>query len=361
MSFTGTTNSITALENKSTPISTDELLKMMEVVAEDVFEHNNVEPSISNLRADDRKKLLLSSLRLLNTLITVCEDNHEGISELSSIIQRKLNTARKQAEHWQQEFSGINAEITAAEQEEAALQSQFDRLNAERGHLLTIRQQCDDIRAKIQVLNDARLDQLAQEKQALDAEFVRRHSIAAERKEALREIRENLARQQEALDALNAQINTYTAELTQCQSDFAASQQEKDRLIAQMESVSAQHRMIQEWLENFPVWSEKLSAELHELQGRSTLLLNIWNSAWNDPFLRANLDKLPAESRNRMLSQFSAPSGGFRSLAELEDWFRGVCQCVRELIGQCEERLQALISEARKLTDAAPNGSGGIS
>ena len=360
MSFTGTTNSITALENKPTPISTDELLKMMEVVAEDVFEHNHVEPSISNLRPNDRKKVLLSSLRLLNTLIAVCEDNQEGIAELSSLIQRKLNTARKEAEGWQQELSAMSTQIAAAQQEESQLQAQFDRLNAQRGHLLTIRQQCDDIRAKIQVLSDARLDQLAQEKQKLDAEFSRRHSIAAQCKEALREVRENLTRQQETLDELNAQINAKSADLTSCQSDLTAAMEEKDRLTTQIESVTQQHKALQEWLEGFPAWSEKLRKELQELQGRSTLLLNIWNSGWSDQFLSAGLEKLPADSRGRILERFSTPFGGFRSLSELEDWFRSICQCVRELMGQCEERLQVLVDESRKLSQPAPNSNGGI-
>lgn len=169
MSFERTRGCIENLSGQE-KIALDEMLDMLVCVTQDVLAYNN-EADVRDLPVSNQSLLLKKEYNLMQMLVLIDRENQSGLEEFGKGIQERYRNYIAEIEQTEAELA---EKIALAEEKEAELKSRNDKLMEERGHLLTVEEECETLHKQIETLSDTYLDKLAEEKVQLEEELKQR-------------------------------------------------------------------------------------------------------------------------------------------------------------------------------------------
>ena len=169
MSFERTRGCIENLSGQE-KIALDEMLDMLVCVTQDVLAYNN-EADVRDLSVSNQSLLLKKEYNLMQMLVLIDRENRSGLAEFGKGIQERYRNYIAEIEQIEAE---LLEKIALAEEKEAELKSRNDKLVEERGHLLTVEEECEKLHKQIETLSDTCLDKLAEEKLQLEEELKQR-------------------------------------------------------------------------------------------------------------------------------------------------------------------------------------------
>lgn len=336
MRFERTKGSIANLS--SGDISANDLLDMLVRTTQDVFEANHITKATA-LEVTDQSALIMNLYNLANTLLALFMKNQDGLSSFPSFIQGKIRSAETELEDKEAVLSVMNTQIREEEAVQKKLRCLLQNVESRRGHLLSVREECESLRARIEELNDPRLDKMGLEKTALEKDL-------AERKEKYRFLTDKTNGLRQELDEWTGRIATLQDNI-RFQTDelgkLKTKQQEKQTELSGLEDTvrQAQGRLaqLQTELEELPQKHTDCLNAYREARNRVTIICNAVNSARNDTLLRENLF-----SKNQ--GSLPLPSGIRSDLAvaekEIADW-----ESLNGWLGNMEQRIFDLLEVYR--------------
>ena len=169
MSFEQTSSYIENLSGQE-KITLDEMLDLLLCVTQDVLVHNK-DADVRDLPVSNQLLLMKKEYSLIQMLVLVDRENRCGVAEFGKGFQERYQNYIEEIEQMESE---LLEKITFAEEKEAELQRKNDKLMEERGHLLTVEEDCEKLHKQIEKLSDSYLDKLAEEKVKLEEELKQR-------------------------------------------------------------------------------------------------------------------------------------------------------------------------------------------
>ena len=351
MSFERTAGSIKNLDG-SDKITLDLMCEMLVCVVRDVREYNGV-ADLRDSGVADSSLLVKKAYNLMQALLPVCQTKQEGLSELSEVWQDRYKKAVSEMESIADEFADVQAEAEKTEKAEKDLQNKYTELSAARSGLLNAAEECDRLRAQIDRLNDAKLDEIAAEKDRLEADVKERQEEKARlesTKKALLEESKSLESEcadlKESADALRDSISSLKKQKNAAIDESRVLKEKVEKLEKELDEYKS-------WTARLPEEKERLKADLSERRSHYITLLNAWNSTKSDEFVMKTLYKIPG-TEEKMSSEsypdLNVVGETLSDVRKLRGWFDAVQERIDSLLRLHEEMLRCVVLQAEQIT-----------
>lgn len=351
MSFERTKGSIKNLSADKT-ISLDSMLDMLVCVTQDIYEHNGVKDA-KKIDVDDQRMFLIKELNLAQMLLSVYEENKAGVSEFSVGIQDRYIKTIEDLEKAVAEISLCVDEIQKEETKKTELAKSHKRLRDERGYLLNIKTECEDLQNKIDILNDKKLDEMALEKEILQKEYDERQLKSEELRQQQASIKNNLNDFNERIKNLEEMKIELLKQTESLNEEEKLKLIEKEELEEIIEDIKLKLKEYQEWIDNFSELSKELIDNYEERKAEFTVILNALNSAKSDEFVMNTLFKIP-DTKESLSSDnypdYNVVKDEITSLDELREWFDILEQRIKGLIQVYGNMFKSLVKQSEKIT-----------
>lgn len=350
MSFERTKGSIINLSGGN--ISADDLLDMLVCVARDVYDENQV-TNPAALPVKDQSILLKKMYNLIKMILVIYEGNQDGVAQFSARIRGEYSQAVERLAVNDSVLSGILEDISREEQKRGELQDLLADVQARRGHLLSVKEECDAIQERIDRLNDEALDEMVSRKAEMEAELAQRSARAEALSGEHAALRANLDALEERLGSLNSALAAVRERHEALEAEETAAIQEKAHLEARMETLRGQLEEARQRVGDLPAVTEGLDAEYREIQMQMTVMLNALNSARSDAFLEENLYALPGAGKALTVENYpdlAVAGKKISSWEELETWFAELEERIGGLLEVLRAALAAMIQKAEGIT-----------
>ena len=259
MNYNSSKLSIESLMKKET-VSAEELVETLNYVFDDVMDANNCD-DVCDLKVVDTEGFIRKLNSLTRDLLAIYDANTGTINDLDESIKSSAQKVKTSLVASREALKKINQEVEDAQRDKNELEDVLKETTAQRGHLLTLKDECDALDAEITRLNDPFLDRLAEVVEGKRKE-------AAERKQKEQDLTLEFGERENELIEINAKI-------TKISTDIATKQSEIDFAKASKEDLERQQATIDKlWNDS----KELSSPELKEIQTKVAFLENCWNS-----------------------------------------------------------------------------------
>lgn len=350
MSFERTKGSITNLSGRK--ISADDLLDMLVCVTRDVYEENHV-TSPTALQVVDQGVLLKKMYNLIKMVLAIYDGNQDGIVQFSERIRGEYTRSIENIAVYETVISGLLEEMEHEEEKRNALQVLHADVEERRGHLLTVKEECNVLQRRIDELNDSRLDEMAARKETLEAELASHSARAQELNSEQAALQADLDAAEERVATLVGAIAGLREQLSGLQSEESSAREEKNHLEQSIDYVKARLEEARQQIGNLPILSKKIQDEYQEIQIQLTVMLNAFNSAKSDAFLAENLFALPGSSKVFTVDSYpdlAICGKRINNWAELENWFAELEQRISGLLEVLRSMLAVLVDKSESIT-----------
>lgn len=351
MSFIRTGRNISAVPE--TGYTAEQFLGILLDLVRDVYEEAGVKKA-SVLPVDDKKKLLTTMHSLSKILVDMYASNQDGIGEFVDEDFREEISQRANALMVQEAtLASVAAEIAAEEEKQIRLNAILEEVTSRRGHLLTVKEECDAIQQRIDQLNDTALDEMAAKKVILEAELAQRTARAEELAADQAQLQSETEALEERLTALNTSLEAVREQHEALKAEEASATEEKARLEESIEAVRVQLEEAKQRIGDLPAISERINTEYQEIQMQMTVMLNALNSAKSDAFLTENLYALPGSSNAFTVENYpdlAIAGKKINSWNELEAWFAELEERIDGLLEVLRTMLSVLVKKAESIT-----------
>lgn len=350
MSFERTKGSIINLSGGN--ISADDLLDMLVCVTRDVYDENKV-TNVAALQVNDQSVLLKKMYNLIKMIRVIYDGNKDGIVQFSERIRNEYNQSVESIAMYDSTLTGIMGDISREEQKRSELQAVLADVEARRGHLLTVKEECDAIQQRIDQLNDTALDEMAAKKVTMEAELAQRTARADELAADQAQLQSQLEALEERLTALNASLDAVREQHEALNAEEASATEEKAHLEESIETVRLQLEEARQHIGDLPTISERINAEYQEIQMQMTVMMNALNSAKNDAFLAENLYALPGSSNAFTVDNYPDLAIAGKKISnwnEVETWFAELEERIDGLLEVLRTMLAVLVKKAESIT-----------
>ena len=350
MRFERTKGSLVNLN--SGEISADALLDMLVRVTQDIYEANHITRA-SALNVVDQKSLLMNLYNLSTTMLTIFQTNQDAVSQFPGFIQNKIRSSMEELSAREEALSGIMGEIQREEAQQEKLRIVHQKLEKSRGHLLSVKEDCILIHQRIEELNDARLDEMAFEKESLEAELASRKNKAEELADQKMLLCKDLEQMQARLNVIQEQNASVEKELNQKETAEQQAQLKLEAMELQMKEISLNLEQIQIQLQEIPERNTQMLEAYQEAKAKQTMICNAIKSARNDILLPGNL--FAADTGREGLdilenTDLAVAGRKFEDWDELIQWFEEMDQRVSDLLEVYRAALAAMVKKAEMLT-----------
>ena len=350
MSFERTKGSITNLSGGN--ISADDLLDMLVCVTRDVYDENKV-TNVAALQVNDQSVLLKKMYNLIKMILVIYDGNKEGVIQFSERIRNEYSQSVESLAMYDSILAGIMDDISREEQKRSELQAVLADVEARRGHLLTVKEECDAIQQRIDQLNDTALDEMAAKKVTMEAELSQRTARAEELAAEQAQLQSELEALEERLTALTASLEAVREQHEALKEEEASATEEKARLEESIETGRVQPEEATQRIGDLPAISERINTEYQEIQMQMTVMLNALNSAKSDAFLTENLYALPGSSNAFTVENYpdlAIAGKKINNWNELEAWFAELEERIDGLLEVLRTMLAVLVEKAESIT-----------
>lgn len=351
MSFERTKGSIENLSGKS-EISLDLMLDMLVCVSQDVLVFNGVNDA-KDMAVIDQGLLLKKEYNLVRMLLSAYEANKSGISDFGSSLQDRYDQAIKELEKVLAEISGLIAEIDKEEAKKAELAEKHKKLNDERAHVLHLKDECDDLQKKIEILSDPKLDEMASIKDSLQEELDERKLKHQELCEQQTSIQSAINDFKERILNLNNLITELQNQTKSLKEDEDLKLREKSALEQEIENRKRGLIEYQKWIADYPAMHEELTNNYEEHNARFTVMLNACNSVKSDEFIMKTLFRIPGTEDALSIDNypdFNVVDSKITNINELAQWFDAVGKRIKGLLDVYGKMLESLVKQAESIT-----------
>ena len=358
MSFIGTEGSIKNLSSKQR-ISMEDLFEMLLVVTTDIMDHNKVE-EISDVEVDDAHRFVLNSLALGEMFAEALDLNKNLIANESHTAQDKYRDFINQFNDLVQAVKDVRNDIEKAESKREELAQKQKDLEIERGPLVKIVEECDQIQSRIDFLSDPVLDNAEKTRDQLQTELQQRQNSFDALEMQKKEMKIQLDRVQSELDRVNEDILNLNKSIERLSEEKRTKEEDKNGLELGLQNLKDKVAKLDEWLKEYPELSKKISAECQaksdeqkDKQAEIAVLFNAFTSSFNDEFLRATLYKKPESLEELSVDNYpdlNLMPGEIKSFEELKSCVNSISSRVNGLIAVLEQALTKVIEESQKIT-----------
>lgn len=348
MSFERTKGSIENLSGKN--ITADELLEMLVRVTQDVYENNQISKP-SALSVDDQAGLLTHLYNLTMTMQAIYSNNQEGISQFRTLMQEKIRRATGELDDNRQVLAELTQEMEKEEAARSSLQHSLAETEKQRGHLLTVKEDCLTLCRRIDELNDSALDRMGEEKKQLEKDLAARETKAQNLNREQVALHRDLAEAQDRLNTVQSRVYTVRQELEALIASRQAAQAEVLRMEQEMEDVRQQLEEFRRQLRELPERNRERREAYQEAQAQLVVLRNAVNSAKNDLLLPGNLFRQDGSSlqveNHADLAVIRQEIGDWETLCL---WFRDMEERINGMLEVYRSVLEAMVKKSESLT-----------
>lgn len=320
-------------------IGVEQILEMMTLVLEDAYEMQQVN-SIADLKIDDdteKKELYAKKFnRIVNALMASYDSVNSDLNDIRESLKLRMVESNKKITEIKEEFSVIVADVTKLESEKAILEETQKQLCEERGHMLSIGEECKKLEEQIRILSDSELDKKAEEKEKLEAD---------------------LAARKNKFDVIENEKNNLLKEFIKSENDITELQKEKEELeskekmlLKQKSELEENIAVLQKNVREYEEWVEKypdMSAELQEKNAEILLAINAVESTMSEDFIKENLFEIPNIGDNLSV----VANSQFENVEQLKQWFNDMGNRISGMIGIYEKMLGVLSKHSKQLTE----------
>ncbi|MBQ4563985.1 MAG: hypothetical protein IJA58_05845 [Lachnospiraceae bacterium] len=347
MSFERTKGSITNLSG--TKVSVDALLDMLVCVTRDVYENNQV-TNVSAMAVDDQSAMLKKLYNLLKLLLTVYEDNQSGVSQFGDRIRNDFARITGSLAENEELIESLVKEIEQNEAYERELRDSHKEVELRRGHLLNVKNECDELTRKIDELNDSKLDEMAETRDELKAELTVREEKAAVLKGECDVTRAQLDQAEEKTDALKAEIASLERNIRALENEERENLEKKAELERTIEQVKTRLAEAKQQLAEFPEKAKAINDEYEDVQAQMTAMLNALNSVKADCLMKNHLFSGGASIATQNHPEMELVSQQLRTWQEMEEWFSNLQERMDALSEVYRAVLAQLVKQAENIT-----------
>ena len=265
-------------------VKLDIVLNLVNCVLDDALEKNNTS-NIYEIPYDDASDVAQSLLPFINVMISLIDHlDKEQLMDLQAGIisesRRYLETVVPEFEALEVQRKDVIDSKKKAKEKKSELEKQHRELDAERGHLLHAQEECKQLQAEIDRLNDPYLDGLAEQKTELEATVQVKRKKEGELVAKLQELQENLTNIELDLSKSEKRIEELTEEISVKETTKAEGQEKIKKL-------EENKKALEKWQHDFEATEHKLHEETEQIN----LIIKAGNSAIkNDKFIQ-EIDK----------------------------------------------------------------------
>lgn len=333
-------------------ISADALLDMLVRTTQDVYEANHITRA-SALNVTDQKALLMNLYNLSTTVLTIFQTNQDAVSQFPGFIQNKIRGSMEALSEKEQILADINEEIRREEANQNRLTEACQETEKRRSHLLTVKEDCVSLQRRIDELNDARLDEMAKEKQKLEEERKLRETRAQSLSQQKAELQAELEAAQNRVRSVQDQICTRQKELEEQVAAERQAQTDLTEIKTQIEEISVNLEQLQTQLQEIPKRNTQMMEAYREAKTKLTMLRNAINAARNDMLLPGNLLSDGKNGGAFQIFENADLEVAQREITdwdELIQWFEDMEQRVSSLLEVYRSAVAAMVAKAETLT-----------
>ena len=256
MSFEFVKNYINSIETQE-EISLDSLFGLFVAAINDVgdvYSANigNTEEYVINL---------IPVVELMNHSMDPSNSRAVNLSKVDSMLVDGLKELTQELKQTQEKLITIRDNTKEKENERAKLETESQMLNAERGHLLKVQEECEQLQKEIDRLNDPYLDELVQKKSTLVSNLI---PLQKKEKELLNDIDEKENEYQKVKKSRDELQKTYDT----LQGKVDSNNKFKKGL---EQGIENQKKL----LEKFEQWHKDFDKRNAELKNKTTTINNI--------------------------------------------------------------------------------------
>ncbi|HCS73580.1 MAG TPA: hypothetical protein DIW17_06880 [Clostridiales bacterium] len=360
MSFERTKGSMASLSNQ-TEISFDSMLDMLVCVSQDVFEHNGVNDA-RDIPVGDQTLLLRKEYSLVRMLLFSYESNKNALSEFGSSLRERYIQAVRELENVLVDISSIKVDVEKEENKRNELSRKQKELNYERGHLLHVKEDCDELQRQIDILNDPELDAMAEAKEKMQNELAERKAKHQELSEQQAEIQKSIDELNACLQNLNDTISEYQNAAKALKEDEDSKLREKNGLEQGIENIKRKLNEYQRWIEEFPELNKSINDSYAEMKARYTMIFNAFNSVKSDNFIKETLFAVPGTSNALSTDNYpdlNVVNNKISNMDGLITWFETIGSRIEGLISLYERMLAAMVGQSENITATGNDKLGG--
>lgn len=351
MSFESTKRSIENLSKREI-ITLDLLFDMLVRVSMDVMEYNNTN-DLCNTPIDDCDELLVNVYNLTQIMMLLCTENKGRFSEVDSFTQKEYEELFNEMNDVLSELSGTKEKIEKVREKKRELRIKQSELQESRGHLLTASEDCESLQRQIDELSDSVLDEKAKEKELLENDLSQRKLNAETLEKEKSELQAEVDKASEQIQSIKNFILTLQKEKEELCDEENSLLKEKNGLEKGIENLKLKLKEYEEWIKNYPTMSKQVQAEHDEGKAKITAMINAFNSAVADTFLKETLFKTVGAAENLSVENYpdcAIAKAHIESIQELQTWFDGMSKRINGLIEVYGTMLRAVVNQSDKLT-----------
>ena len=343
MSFERTKGSIMNLS--AGQVFTDDLLDMLVCVVRDVYE-------VSNVTKADQSALLKKMYNLIKMIQSIYQGNKEGISQFSERIQNEYKMAMDLLATQNNIVGQIVKTTEQEEQTLTELQKVAQDVEARRGHLLSVKEDCAKLQKQIDQLNDPELDRLAEQKAALEKDLNQRQQREADLRKEIDRLLQDINEVNRQIEELEKEVEKVKKQLAERKAEEAKLTKQKAEMEADIVETRAKLESMEKGIQELPALRDKINDAYQEIQVQMTAMTNAVNSAKSDAFLETNLYAADAGGALTVDNYPDLAVAGkqVKSWEELEGWFAELEARINGLMKVYCETLGAVVKKAETIT-----------
>ena len=351
MSFIRTIRNISAIPTEG--YTAEQLLGVVIDLIRDVYDEAGVKKA-SALPVKEKKKLLTTMHSLSKVIVDVYAQNQEGLADfVDEDFREEISERAAAIVAQEQSLTGIVSEIAIEEEKQSRLNVLLEEITSRRGHLLTVKEECDAIQQRIDQLNDTALDEMAAKKVTMEAELAQRTARAEELAADQAQLQSELEILEKCFTALTASLETVRKQHEALKAEETSATEEMARLEESVETVRVQLEEAKQRIGDLPAINERINTEYQEIQMQMTVMLNALNSAKSDAFLTENLYALPGSGNAVTVENYpdlSIAGKKINNWNELEAWFAELEERINGLLEVLRTMLAVLVEKAESIT-----------
>lgn len=336
--FEITQGAIHSLSAKNS-ISAEDMLEMMIGVMMDVLKKNGIKDirKIGTTRGPEFVKLIYPLMKGISDLY---ENNKAFVTGISDENKQRLESYASDILKAESELEQIEGQEEKLEEKKRELDSVYEKITNTRGHLLTLDEECEKLRAAIDRLNDSSLDRLAEEKDSLEKELSFRTQKKNELDDALQKLRIEAEHSQQCIDELSLDIKDKRAKISEMDSTYKNLEEMKGNLKQEIDRMEEKIECLTEWIKDFRLTNSKKTEEYERLQGITDRYITAWNALNGEKLVRETLLTDPSNQNELQAKTYD----------DLENAFVQMTERIEALLEVYKKRLDTLVKLSESLT-----------
>lgn len=315
MAFDTMRNNLKLLEGNE-PISIDALLESIMVLVEEAKDENE-SLSVQAFSLTDGDNYIVNLYRLLSFLSKEYLANSKATADMMVSYGKYIKEADTTIKE-------LNSSIAKERDIVEDKRKKSEQLESERGHLLSLADENEELQKKIDKLSDPYLDSLDQVNKELQANLTKREEREEEIKKDNETLSDDINKIQKSIDTLEL--------------DGQRLNQEKEKKEATKSNLETSLEEIRSWIEDFDDWFEGIDKEVVKAEAQLSAMQTAWNS------LNITDGALSVEYTSN-----NSEDDTTNSLNEIKNWFELKGKDIEDKLEEYRLRLKTVVETTESI------------